>query len=78
MIFRVSQDDKTVASRFYRQISKYLLQSSTNPTPLKTNRVKVMPNGLASVSDGIGLLKSGNVHAEKLVYRIEETPNLPS
>lgn len=74
----IAQECIAVASRFYRQTSKYLLQSPTNPTPLKPNRVKLMPNGLASVSDGVGLLKNGNVHAEKLVYRIEETPGLPS
>ena len=64
----------SVAKRFYRQISKYLESSSTKP--FQTNRVKLLPNGLAGVKDGIELLKSGKVHGEKLVYRIAETPGV--
>ena len=65
-----------VAARFYRQISQYLAPSGTNTTPLLPNQVRVLPNGLASVEKGLALLKAGEVHAEKLVYIISETPGV--
>ena len=64
------------AARFYRQISKYLEKSETNPRPLLPNRVRVLPGGLAGVDKGLALLKNGEVHGEKLVYRIAETPGI--
>ena len=66
----------SVAARFYRQISKWLEVTPENPKPFKPNRVRVLPNGLASVEKGLLLLKNGEVHGEKLVYRIAETPGL--
>jgi len=33
-----------------------------------------MPKGLASVEEGLNLLKDGKVSGEKLVYRIADTP----
>ncbi|KAI5121777.1 hypothetical protein M0805_009588 [Coniferiporia weirii] len=68
--------DEVFARRFYRQISAYLVPSATNTRSLQPNRVRLMPNGLASVPDGIELLINGEVHAEKLVYRVAETPGL--
>lgn len=59
--------------RFLRQISVYL---SDKKTPFKPNRVRVLPDGLASVERGLQMLKNNEVHAEKLVYRISETPGL--
>lgn len=35
-----------------------------------------MPDGLASVDRGIDMLIKGEVHGEKLVYRIADTPGL--
>lgn len=67
-------DPSTVASRFYRQISAYLAPSPFNPKPLKALKVKVLPNGLESVEEGVALLKDDKVHGEKLVYLIAETP----
>ena len=66
----------SVAARFYRQISKWLEVTPENPKPFKPNRVRVLPNGLASVEKGLLLLKNGEVHGEKLVYRIAETPGI--
>ncbi|KAL5522800.1 hypothetical protein ACEPAG_8818 [Sanghuangporus baumii] len=65
-------DDKEFAARFYRQIGQWLAASP----PFQPNRVKVLPNGLASVPKGLELLKTGKVHGEKLVYRIADTPGL--
>lgn len=41
---------------------------------MQPNRAKILPNGLASVSEGLTLLQSDKVHGEKLVYRIADTP----
>ncbi len=65
-----------VATRWYRKIGQLLAPSPNNHTPLQPNRVKLLPNGLASVPDGLKLLEEDKVHAEKLVYRIADTPQL--
>ncbi|KAL5498918.1 hypothetical protein ACEPAH_1436 [Sanghuangporus vaninii] len=64
--------DQEFAARFYRQISQWLAASP----PFKTNRAKILPEGLASVPKGLELLRNGQVHGEKLVYRIADTPGL--
>ncbi|KAL5498996.1 hypothetical protein ACEPAH_1514 [Sanghuangporus vaninii] len=64
--------DQEFAARFYRQIGQWLAASP----PFKTNRAKVLPEGLASVPKGLELLRTGQVHGEKLVYRIADTPGL--
>ena len=60
-----------VAAEWYRKISRWLADGSFKP-----NRPKVLPGGLESVSNGLQLLETGNVHGEKLVYRITDTPGL--
>jgi hypothetical protein len=70
-------DEQDWAARFYRQISQWLVRDEkVNPNPLLPNRVRVVPGGLAGVDKGLELLKNGEVHAEKLVYRIEDTPGI--
>ena len=60
-----------VAAPFYRKISHWLSEGS-----YKCNRTKILPGGLADVFKGLDLLKSGEVHGEKLVYRIADTPGI--
>jgi len=67
--------DEAFAARFYRQISQYLAKSEKNSKPLLPNKVRIMPGGLASVEKGLEMLKAGEVHAEKLVYKVSETPS---
>lgn len=66
----------TVASRFYRQISSYLTPSPSNPKPFQTPNLKILPNGLASVEEGLALMKNDKLHGEKLVYLIANTPGI--
>lgn len=40
------------------------------------NRVRHIPRGLQGVDEGVEMLKRGEISAEKLVYLIEETPEL--
>ncbi|PAV15522.1 zinc-binding oxidoreductase [Pyrrhoderma noxium] len=40
----------------------------------KPGRIRVMPKGLASVNEGLELLRDGKVSGEKIVYRISDTP----
>ena len=61
----------TVSKKYYTLIGQWLDDGS-----LKPNRVRLMPNGLESVEKGVRMLKNFEVHAEKLVYRIAETPQL--
>ena len=49
------------------------MPSDDNPVPFKPNKVKLMPGGLDSVKEGLELLKAGEVHGEKIVYRIADT-----
>ena len=60
-----------VAAKYLRWIGKWLEDGS-----FKANKARIMPNGLVSVEEGIKMLQNGEVHAEKLVYRIADTPNL--
>uniref|UniRef100_D8Q135 Enoyl reductase (ER) domain-containing protein n=1 Tax=Schizophyllum commune (strain H4-8 / FGSC 9210) TaxID=578458 RepID=D8Q135_SCHCM len=64
-------DDAKFAAEWYRKISRWLADGSFKP-----NRPKVLPGGLESVANGLQLLETGNVHGEKLVYRIADTPGL--
>ncbi|KAI5895250.1 GroES-like protein [Schizophyllum commune H4-8] len=64
-------EDEQFAATFYRKISHWLSEGS-----FKCNRPKIMPGGLADVFKGIDLLKNGEVHGEKLVYRIADTPGI--
>ncbi|TRM69840.1 chaperonin 10-like protein [Schizophyllum amplum] len=66
-------EDEQFAASFYRKISLWLAESAN---PFKCNRCKVMPSGLADVGKGLELLSTGNVHGEKIVYRIADTPGL--
>ncbi|KAL5495883.1 hypothetical protein ACEPAI_1347 [Sanghuangporus weigelae] len=70
------EKDEAFIKSFARQLTNYLAPSPTNPVPFKPNRVKIMPSGLASVGEGLKLLKEGKVHGQKLVYRITDTPQL--
>lgn len=56
------------AAKWYRQIGAWLDDGSFKP-----NQVKIMPDGLDSVKDGMRLLKDGKVNAQKLVYRIADS-----
>ncbi|KAL1684121.1 chaperonin 10-like protein [Schizophyllum commune] len=64
-------DDAKFAADHYRKFSHWLAAESFKP-----NRPKILPGGLQSVAHGLELLETGKVHAEKLVYRIADTPGL--
>lgn len=42
----------------------------------RAQKVAVLPGGLEGVKEGLRRLQAGEVHGEKLVYRIKETPGL--
>ncbi|KAL1748204.1 chaperonin 10-like protein [Schizophyllum fasciatum] len=67
----VFNDDAKFAAPFYRKVSLWLANKS-----FRGNRQKILPNGLADVEKGLALFDSGNVHGEKLVYRIADTPGI--
>ncbi|KAL1674684.1 chaperonin 10-like protein [Schizophyllum commune] len=66
-------EDEEFAAPFYRHMSKWLADEKE---PFIPNRVKIMPNGLDDVAEGLALLLNKKVHGEKLVYRIKDTTSL--
>jgi NADPH:quinone reductase-like Zn-dependent oxidoreductase len=68
MVGTAHSEDAQFATTWYRQIGKWLDDGS-----FKANQVKLMPNGLDSVKEGVHLLKDGKVNAVKLVYRIADS-----
>ncbi|KAI0057238.1 dehydrogenase [Artomyces pyxidatus] len=51
-----------------------LLEDILAQGQVKPNPVYLMPNGLASVSEGFQHMKEGKVHAQKVTYRVADTP----
>jgi hypothetical protein len=49
------------------------LLAEGKPHTIPTN---IFPRGLESVQDGFDYMLGGNVHGEKIVYRIADTPGL--
>ncbi|KAL2831969.1 chaperonin 10-like protein [Aspergillus pseudoustus] len=68
---REAEEDCEFAYVFYRYISRLLAEGRLQPHPFE-----VRPNGLEGVAEGIQLLYDRKVSAQKLVYRIADTPNL--
>ncbi|KZT12690.1 GroES-like protein [Laetiporus sulphureus 93-53] len=62
----------------YRNAVKYskLISTLLAKSVLKPCTIRVFPHGLESVHDGFEYMKAGKVHAEKLIYRIADTPGL--
>ncbi|KAF8205830.1 chaperonin 10-like protein [Mycena galopus ATCC 62051] len=44
--------------------------------PVKPVPIRLYPHGLASVQEGFEDMKAGKVHAEKITYRIADTPGI--
>ncbi|KAF5349762.1 hypothetical protein D9758_010175 [Tetrapyrgos nigripes] len=59
------------ANKSSKLISKLLAAGKLTPAP-----VKVWPNGLAGVPEGLEYMKSGKVSREKLIYRVADTPGV--
>jgi len=71
MVGTAHSEDSEFAKKWYRIVGKWLDQGK-----FKANQVKLMPNGLDSVKEGVHLLKDNKVNAVKLVYRISDTRSL--
>ncbi|KAF8192402.1 dehydrogenase [Mycena galopus ATCC 62051] len=59
------------AKTYAKLISEVLSRGTVKPVP-----VRLYPHGLASVQQGFEDMKDGKVHAEKITYRIADTPEL--
>lgn len=71
MVATAYGDDSAFAKRMYRQLGQWLEEGIFKP-----NKVKLMPNGLDSVEEGLALLRNNKVNGVKLVYRIADTSDL--
>jgi len=56
------------------QLMYQAIDASLRTGEYKPNHVTKIPNGLAGIADGHHKMKSGDVSATKLVYKIDETP----
>jgi len=43
---------------------------------IKPNPVFIQPNGIAGVKDGLQYMQEGKVSAEKITYRVSDTPEI--
>ncbi|RBA18225.1 hypothetical protein FPRO05_10520 [Fusarium proliferatum] len=68
-VFPASQEDWELAKKFMTLTEKLIADNK-----LKTHPEAVRPNGLQGVLEGLGSLKAGVIRAQKLVYRVAETP----
>ncbi|KAF7363152.1 GroES-like protein [Mycena venus] len=59
------------AKTYAKLISRVLSLGTVKPVP-----VRLYPHGLASVQEGLEDMKDGKIHAEKITYRIADTPGL--
>ena len=71
MVGTAHTEDSEFAKKWYRIVGRWLDEGK-----FKANKVKLMPNGLESVREGVHLLKDNKVNAVKLVYRVGDTPGL--
>ncbi|ORY86960.1 chaperonin 10-like protein, partial [Protomyces lactucae-debilis] len=62
-------DHQAFATEYYDWLGEKLAEGT-----FKGNPVKLMPKGLASIGEGLNLLKQNKVSGQKLVYRISDTP----
>lgn len=59
------------AHKYSRLISRLLFEGKIRLGP-----VRIFPNGLLGVVDGMEYSRLGKVHGEKIVYRISDTPGI--
>ncbi|EGN93603.1 hypothetical protein SERLA73DRAFT_171938 [Serpula lacrymans var. lacrymans S7.3] len=69
--FPANEEYSRNASMHAKMISQIVAQHNLTPIP-----IKLFPRGLASVADGIEYMKLGKVHAEKITYRLADTPGV--
>ncbi|KAJ7157752.1 chaperonin 10-like protein, partial [Mycena filopes] len=69
--FAPSLEHHENAKSYCKLISEVLSSGKIKPVP-----VRLYPHGIASVIEGLKDMKAGKVHAEKITYRIADTPGL--
>ncbi|KAJ5621139.1 alcohol dehydrogenase [Penicillium lagena] len=65
------EEDVDFAYSLFRLAGKWLAEGKITSHPYQ-----LLPNGLASVENGLQQLKDGNICARKLIYRVTDTPGL--
>ncbi|EMD35666.1 hypothetical protein CERSUDRAFT_157554 [Gelatoporia subvermispora B] len=70
-VFPADQEHRKNAPVYCRLIQEVITCFGLKATP-----VRIFPYGLASVSDGFEYMRSGKLSAEKITYRISDTPGL--
>jgi len=70
-IFNDKTDGPEVGVKLIQHVDKLLSEGKYRP-----NNVQLIPNGFLGIEEAHKLMKSGQVSAAKLVYRVNETPGL--
>ena len=65
------EDEGEFAQRYFDLVGEWMDRGE-----FRAQKVTVIPGGLEGVKEGLRRLQAGEVHGEKLVYRIAETPGL--
>ncbi|KAI0305806.1 dehydrogenase [Multifurca ochricompacta] len=68
--FTASPKLKENGRKWVRVLSELLLKTNLRPNP-----VMIQPHGLASVEEGFQYMSEGKVSAQKITYRIADTPS---
>ncbi|KAJ7054979.1 chaperonin 10-like protein [Mycena amicta] len=69
--FPAHQEHYENGKTYCKLISDLLFRGALRPVPMR-----LYPHGLASVRSGLQDMKDGKIHAEKVTYRISDTPGL--
>lgn len=73
MVGTAHAENSDFAETYYDLIAGWVAEGK-----FKCNPVKLLPSGLASVCDGLEMLRLNKVSGEKLVYRVSDTPGIGS
>ncbi|KAI0058897.1 GroES-like protein [Artomyces pyxidatus] len=67
--YRVNPDNYELSEKYAQLLSATVALGKFKPMP-----TLIMPKGLASVEEGFAYMKGGKVSAQKIIYRIADTP----
>ncbi|OCH86705.1 GroES-like protein [Obba rivulosa] len=70
-VFPANPEHRKNASMYCKLIEEVVSRFGLKPNP-----ARIFPHGLASIPDGFEYMRSGKVSAEKITYRIADTPGL--
>ncbi|PAV21615.1 short-chain dehydrogenase reductase SDR [Pyrrhoderma noxium] len=74
IVSSVFDENFDFCSKFSRKLPSCLTHSKTNPNPLRPNRPRILPKGLASVAEGLEMLKNNKPPFSARVLNVTRFP----